>query len=326
MNRTLTSLETTMHHQYGRAHAARVWAVLPLLLMAMLLVSTRAFGAETQQKTFATPDEAVNALVAAAKANDAKAIRAVLGNDPGDLSSGDAVADRALREQFVTAYDAKHALATAADATKLTIGNDDFPFAFPLVKTGERWHFDTKAGRDELLARRIGANELDAIKVLQAVVDAEREYVTADRNGNGVIEYAMKFASSSGKRDGLYWPAKAGDPPSPLGELVVKAAGEGYRAKQGTPTPFHGYYYRMLKGQTASATGGAADFVVRGHAIAGFAVIAYPAKYASSGIMTFMVNQDGVVYQADLGPATQAKASKMQKFDPGSGWSKVTTP
>ena len=322
------ALETTMDHQYGKASVTG-WgwgAILLVVLVVMLLVSTRVIGAQTKQQTFATPDEAVNALVAAAKANDVKAIRAVLGNDPGDLSSGDPVADKTLREQFVAAYDAKHAIAASGEAMRLTIGNDDFPFAFPLVKTGDRWRFDTQAGKDELLARRIGENELNVIKVLQAIFDAEREYASADRNGNGVVEYAMKFASTAGKHDGLYWPAKAGEPQSPLGPLVVQATGEGYTVKKGTPTPFHGYYYRILKGQTKNAAGGATDYVVRGHAIGGFAVIAYPAKYASSGIMTFMVNQDGVVYQSDLGPKTQAKASAMQKFDPGTGWSKVTTP
>ena len=268
----------------------------------------------------------MSALVAAVKANDTKTIRAILGSKPGELSSGDRVADDAMQEHFVAAYGAKHALTQSGDAMTLTIGNDDFPFAFPLVKTGDRWHFDSHAGKDELIARRVGENELDAIKVLQAVVDAEREYASADRNGNGVVEYAMKFASSPGKRDGLYWPAKAGEPPSPLGELVVRAGGEGYRGKKGHPTPYHGYYYRMLKGQTANAAGGATDYVVRGRAIGGFAVVAYPAKYGSSGIMTFIVNQDGNVYQSDLGPGTQAKASALSKFDPKTGWSRVTTP
>lgn len=308
---------------HGRA---REWPLLLLALVVMVLVSTRAFGAGTAQRTFATAEDAVTALVAAAKANDPKAIRAILGNDRGDLSSGDAVADRTLRQGFVAAYEVKHALVDSGGVMRLTVGNEAFPFAFPLVQAGGAWRFDTAAGRDELLARRIGANELDAIKVLQAIVDAQREYASADRNGDGVLAYASRFASTRGKHDGLYWPAKAGEPPSPLGELVVQAAGEGYRSKQGAPTPYHGYYYRMLKGQTASASGGAVDYVVRGRAIGGYAVVAYPAKYGSSGIMTFIVNQDGTVYQSDLGPDTQAKASAMRKFDPGSSWTRVTTP
>ncbi len=295
-------------------------------LAVLLLASPYLLAAEAAQRTFATPDDAVAALVAAAKADDAKALRAVLGNDRGDLASGDAVADRTLREQFVAAYTAKHALVPAGDAMQLNVGNDDFPFAFPLVKKGDRWRFDTAAGRTELLARRIGANELDAIKVMQAIVDAQREYASVDRNGDGTVEYARRFASSAGKHDGLYWPAAAGEAPSPLGNLVARAAGEGYQGKAGTPTPYRGYYYRMLAGQTAKASGGATDYVVRRRAIGGFAVVAYPAKYASSGIMTFIVNHDGVVYQADLGPDSAAKAKAMRKFDPGSAWTRVATP
>src|SRR4029079_10347027 len=324
------------------AHAAWEWKALLLLLLAVaLLFSTHAFAAEAPQKTFVTPDEAVNALVAAVKADDAKAIRAVLGNDPGDLSSGDAVADGTMRRelasgdavadgtsrrQFVASYDAKHALVPTGDATTLIIGNDDFPFAFPLVKTADRWRFDTQAGKEELRARRIGENELDAIKVLQAIVDAERDYASADRNGNGVPEYAMKFTSSPGKHDGLFWPTKEGEPPSPLGLLVAKATSEGYQKNTKGPTPYRGYYYRLLKGQGANAPMGALDYVVRGRAIGGFAVVAYPAKYGSSGIMTFIINQDGKAYQADLGAATRDKATKMQRFDPGSDWSPVNAP
>lgn len=302
------------------------WWVLLLALVAMVLVSTGAFASDAKQRTFATAEDAVSALVTAAKANDAKAIRAILGNDRGDLTSGDPVADRALREGFVMAYDAKHTLAENADVARLAVGSDDFPFAFPLVRSGGVWRFDTAAGRDELLARRIGANELDAIKVLQAVVDAQREYASADRNGDGVLAYATRFASAPGKRNGLYWPTKAGQPPSPLGELVAHAAGEGYRSREGAPTPYHGYYYRMLKGQTGNASGGALDYTVRGRAIGGYAVVAYPAKYGSSGIMTFIVNQDGTVYQSDLGRDTRAKASAMRKFDPGPGWSRAGAP
>jgi len=294
-------------------------------LALLLLVSPCLLAAETKQQTFATPDEAVTALVAAAKSDDNKALRAVLGNDRGDLASGDAVADRTLREQFVAAYAAKHALVASGDTMQLNIGSDDFPFAFPLVKTGDRWRFDTEAGRTELLARRIGENELDAIKVMQAIVDAQRDYASVDRNGDGTVEYARRFASTAGKRDGLYWQVAANEPPSPLGDLVVQAAGEGYKGKEGTPTPYRGYYYRMLSGQTANANGGATDYVVKRRAIGGFAVVAYPAKYGSSGIMSFMVNHDGVVYQADLGPDTKSKATAMRKFDPTKAWTPVGT-
>jgi len=309
-----------------RRVVAREWLILFAILVGMLLASKHSFAAAPPQRSFATADEAVAALVAATRANDATAFRAILGNDPGDLSSGDPVADRALRQAFVAAYDTKHALVPAGDALHLTLGSDDFPFAFPLVKHGQRWRFDTVAGRDELLARRVGRNELDAIEVLRAIVDAQREYASVDRNGNGVLEYARRFASTPGKRDGLYWPTAAGEPPSPLGQLVAHAAGEGYRGKPDTATPYHGYYFRMLRGQGASAAGGALDYVVHGRTIGGFAVVASPAKYGGSGIMTFIVNQDGIVYQADLGPDTRAKATALRRFDPGSGWTRVTSP
>ncbi len=298
------------------------WAWLLLALFVMVFVATGARAAGAAQTTFASPEDAVGALVQAVKAHNRAAVLAVLGNAADWVSSGDAVADRATGERFVAAYETKHQIAIDGDKAHLTIGNDDFPFAFPIVKTGERWHFDTAAGKEELLARRIGQNELDAIKVLEAIVDAQKEYASADRNGDGVFDYALKFASSPGKHDGLYWPVKAGEPPSPLGDLVAQAAGEGYKKAKG-PRPYHGYYYRMLKGQGKSAESGALDYVVHGRAIGGFAVVAWPAKYGNSGIMTFLVNQDGKVYQADLGPRTPELARKMQRFDPDKSWSPV---
>lgn len=316
-------MEITMKLDRSTWLRASGWTWLLPVLLALALFAHGARAATPAQTTFATPEDAVAALVQAAKANDRAAFRAVLGHAPGAISSGDPVADRALGEKFVTAYDAKHAIVRDGDTAKLTVGADDFPFAFPLVKTGDKWRFDTAAGKDELLARRIGENELYAIKVMQAIVDAQQEYASADRDGDGVLAYARKFASTKGKRDGLYWATKAGEPPSPLGELFVQAAGEGYKSKQGAPVPYHGYYYRMLSGQGKDAAGGTVDYVVRGRAIGGFAVVAHPAKYGSSGIMTFIVNQDGKVFQADLGPGTAAKAAAMKRFDPGTGWSLV---
>lgn len=301
-----------------------VWAAVPFV--AALLIATGAVAAAPAQKTFASPEDAAAALVQAVKAHKRADVLSVLGNAAEWISSGDATADRAAGDRFVAAYETKHAIQRDGDKAKLTIGNDDFPFGFPLVKSGERWHFDTAAGKEELLARRIGENELDTIKVLQAIVDAQREYASADRNGDGVLAYAQKFVSGKGKRDGLYWPTKAGEAASPLGPLVVRASGEGYRKQEKGPTPFHGYYYRLLKGQGSNAQGGVLDYVVKGRAIGGFAVVAYPAKYGNSGIMTFMANQDGKVYQADLGPNTQGQASKLQRFDPGKGWNPVSAP
>jgi hypothetical protein len=306
---------------------AREGLLLLLALIVTVFVATEARGAApAAQKTFGSPEDAVTALVAALKAHDRAQLTPILGNAGEWISSGDAVADRAAAERFVASYETKHSITRDGDSAKLTVGADDYPFAFPIVKVGERWRFDTDAGKDELLARRIGQNELYTINVLQAIVDAQRDYASEDRNGDGVLAYAQKFASSPGKRDGLYWPAKAGDTPSPLGNLIADAAGQGYSKSEKGPTPFHGYYYRMLKGQGKNAASGALDYVVHGRAIGGFAVVAYPARYANSGIMTFIVNQDGKVYQADLGKDTQAKGSAMRYFDPSKGWSEVQVP
>lgn len=291
-----------------------------------LLLSCGVASAATTEKTFATPEDALTALVAAVKAQDRKALQAVLGTSYGSVESGDPLADRAAAQAFVAAYEQKHTLQQDGNTVHVVVGSNEFPFAFPLVKTGDRWHFDSEAGREELLARRIGQNELDAIKVLQAVVDAQREYASEDRDGDGVLAYASRLASTPGKHDGLYWKTKDGEAQSPLGELVARAAGEGYGPSKSGPTPYHGYYYRLLKGQAAIGGAPAFDYRVRGRAIGGFAMIAYPAKYGSSGIMTFIVNQDGKVYQSDLGPQTAARASAIQRFDPGKGWTAVTSP
>ncbi len=308
------------------ARGCRTLARVSLGFASMVLAIgvASAAGAAQTQPSFATPDEAASALVQAVKGGDKPKAMAILG--PGAdkwMSSGDAVADKAANAGFVAAYDQKHSIAPDGDArATLTVGNDDWPFAFPLVKADGRWRFDTAAGKEEMLARRVGKNELDVINVMLAIVDAQREYASVDRDRNGALEYARKFASSTGKRDGLYWPVKAGEPQSPLGPLVTHAAGEGYTKGKG-PTPYHGYFFRMLKGQGPGASGGALDYILRGRMIGGFAAIAYPAKYGSSGVMSFIVNHDGVVYQKDLGPQTATRAAAITKFDPSQGWTAV---
>ena len=302
------------------------WLGTILMLLGTLLFSASVCAATTAQKTFASPEDAAAALLQAVKAHDRAGLLGVLGQSSEPwITSGDKTADRAVGERFVAAYETKHGITIEGDKATLVIGDNDYPFAFPIVKSGDRWRFDAEAGREEMLARRIGENELDVIKVMEAIVDAEREYASVDRNGDGVLDYAQKLASTPGKKDGLYWKTEAGAPPSPLGPLVVNATGQGYKKSDKGPTPFHGYYFRMLKGQGKNAASGAFDYVVRGHGIAGFAAVAWPAKYGNSGIMTFIVNQDGKVYEADLGPNTQAKASAMQRFDPGKEWSPVTS-
>ena len=294
--------------------------VLRLLALA-LGVLFLASAAHAAQRTFASPEEAADALARAAKAHDSAAMLSVLGPEAEkSIRSPDKVADRARADRFVATYDEKHAIVRDGDSrATLTLGNDDFPFAFPLVKAGDRWRFDTAAGVDELNARRIGENELTVINVMLAIVDAQHDYASADRDRDGVREYARKFASAQGRRDGLYWPTKAGEPPSPLGALMTAATAEGYKQKSG-PTPYHGYYFRMLTGQGPHAKGGALDYVVKGHMIGGFAALAYPAKYLQTGVMTFIVNYEGIVYQKDLGPNTAELARKITRYDPGDGW------
>jgi hypothetical protein len=296
--------------------------IRPLALFAVFFIA--AGVASAAPRSFGAPEEAARALVQAVKARDRSTTLALLGQDAADwISSGDPAADRVAVARFIAAYDAKHAILHAGDKATLTLGNDDFPFAFPIVREGGRWRFDTAAGKEEMLARRIGENELGVINVLQATVDAQVEYAAADRDGDGVLAYAQKFESSPGKHDGLYWPQQSDAAPSPLGALVARAAAEGFHHDKQGLAPYRGYYYRMLKGQGSHAASGALDYVVRGRAIGGFAVIAYPARYGNSGIMSFMVNQDGKIYQADLGPDTLTRAGQLQQFDPGQGWSPV---
>ena len=278
-------------------------------------------------KRFASAEEGVDALVAALRTGDAKGLVGIFGSEGRSLtSSGDPVLDRANRERFLKAYDTAHTLAPNGATTWLRVGDDDWPFPIPLVKDGARWKFDARQGREEILARSIGRNEIYAIQTSLAYVDAQREYYSEDRNGDGILEYAQQFASTPGKRDGLYWPTQTGEPPSPLGALVVRARAEGYQRKADGPTPFHGYVYRILKAQGPAAKDGAYDYIAKGHMIAGFALVAFPASYGVSGVMTFLVNHDGVVFQKDLGPNTRAIALKMKTFNPDGTWTKADVP
>jgi hypothetical protein len=284
-----------------------------------------AIAAPTRQQSFPSPEAGVQALLDAAKNNDTKAMLQIFGPEAQSLiSTGDPVSDRARRARFVQAYEEEHTLVQSGDTkAMLQIGKDAWPFPIPLVKDSTSWHFDSKEGKEELLNRRIGRNELDVIQVCLAYVDAQREYYIRNPRRVALLQYATKFMSTKGKRDGLYWETKADEPPSPLGPLLVRARGEGYNPKAGKPTPYHGYYYKMLTGQGPKAPGGAYDYVVRGQMIGGFAMVAYPAQYGSSGIMTFIVNHEGVVYQKDLGPRTAALAKSMTKFNPDETWKKL---
>ena len=304
----------------------RLAAAARALALACLGIALASVPAAAEQKTFATPEQAVNALVAAARAGNTQALLAILGPESKKLlRSGDKVADAQARGKFVAAYDDANRLDLAGDERRiLTVGGDDWPFPFPIVKHGKAWQFDASAGAEEILDRRIGANELDAIETCHAYVDAQREYAEKDRNNDGFIEYAQKFLSSAGKRDGLYWPAAPDEEESPIGPLMVRAQAQGYSVKPSlNGRPYHGYYYRILKGQGEAAKDGAYDYVVNGHMIGGFALVAFPAQYGVSGVMTFIVNQDDVVYQKDLGPDTAGIAEKMMLFDPDPSWKKT---
>jgi len=275
--------------------------------------------AEAQQP-FANPDEATGALATAVKSDMKQNILKVLGADGEDIiSSGDDVADTDARSKFVAAYDAKHSVKVDGKKALLIIGDDDFAFPIPLIHTKAGWEFDTDEGRQEILYRRIGRNELDAIQTCLAFVDAENEYAEKDR-GDGVGLYAQRIVSSPGKKDGLYWPSDSND--SPRGHVAADASAEGYKSGS-EPQPYHGYYYRILTQQGASAPGGALNYVVKGKMIGGFALIAYPADYGNSGVMTFMVSHAGTVYQRDLGENAEARVKSMTSFDPDKTWSKV---
>jgi hypothetical protein len=290
------------------------------------LISSPSQAETENQRTFASPEEAVKAFIEALKANDVKALEAIFGPGNEDLiESGDPVADRSVSERFVKEFEEKNQLEKTADKAVLSIGNEDWPFSIPIVKTDGLWRFDAEEGREEILARRIGRNELSVIQVCLAVVDAQREYASKDRNGDGFREYAQKFRSDPGKKDGLYWEAKEGDEQSPLGPLFAKAQEKGYpgAASGGGPIPYYGYYYRLLKAQGQYAPGGAYDYVVMGKMIGGFALVAYPAEYGASGIMTFIVNHEGVVYQKDLGEDTEEIVQAMTLFNPDGTWKKV---
>ncbi len=281
-------------------------------------------------ESFSSPQDGVNAIVEAARTHSSDRLKQILGGSSEDIvSSGDPVADRKTLDDFIKRYDEKHQLTTESDGSvTLVAGNNDWPMPIPLVKdekTGT-WHFDVARGKDEIINRRVGRNEIDVVQVCLAVTDAQREYATRDPENIGVPVYAKKFRSDPGKKNGLYWNAAEGEPPSPLGPLAATASEQGYsRAEGGEPQPFHGYYFRMLKEQGQHANGGARSYVVGGKMVGGFGVVAYPADYGNSGVMTFIVNHEGVVYQRDLGKGTERIAKSMTEFDPGPGWEKSDT-
>ena len=293
------------------------------LLGACALAGVVAFAQTAAQKTFATPEDAVKALAEAVKAGSLEGVLAIFGPEGKELidSSEPAIA-RENQQVFTVAFREKWHLEDAApDRKTLVIGNEDWPFPVPIVKAGNSWRFDTAAGKEEVLDRRIGRNELAAIDSVHAYVTAQRRYAADGHDGKPAGLHAAKFLSDPGKQNGLYWPAVRGEKRSPLGDLVGQAASEGRQVgTSGQPAPFHGYYFRILTAQGSAAPGGAKNYIVKGELSGGFALVAWPAQYGATGIMTFIVNQDGVVREKDLGPNTDATARKMTAYNPDSSW------
>jgi hypothetical protein len=307
----------------------RLARAIALVILAVLfgLAAPGESGAADRQAGFASADEAVGALAAAIKANDLPALLRIFGPGSGNLiNSGDRIADQNRREMFLKAYDEHHKLvASGEDGMVLDVGKNDWPMPIPLVKQGSVWHFDTAAGAREIINRRIGRNEIAAIRVSVSYVDAQKDYFARLKQATGTGEYAQRLVSTPDKHDGLYWPAAAGELASPLAPLVDQAIEEGYPGGlvSGKPIPYQGYYFHILKAQGDNAPGGAKDYVTGGKMTGGFALVAWPATYGVSGIMTFLVDQDGVVFQKDLGTYTAALAARTARFDPDLSWARV---
>jgi hypothetical protein len=295
-----------------------------VLLLVFLSFTSSTFGAVEMAKAFDTPEQAVNALAEAVNTTNRAAFAALFGPESQKLVNPDSVQGAGELADFAAAFNATNHLARDSNGRMiLEVGDNGWPFPIPLVNKGGGWRFDTAAGSDEILNRRIGRNELDVLRVMRAYLEAQREYASRDRDGDGVLEYAQKVISSPGRTDGLFWPPEQNGEMSPLGPLVAYAQGEGYRqpsATESQPRPFHGYLFKILTRQGKNAPGGKYDYIINGNMIGGFGLLAWPAEYGDSGIMTFIVNQQGRVYQKDLGPDTAKLARKITAYDPDASW------
>lgn len=301
----------------------RKW--LPLLPLIIVLAACNKSN-KPSFRVFTSPEDAGTALLEAANSGDQNAALAIFGTGSKEIIfSGDAVQDKAAVDRFKVAYGVMHRWRKMPDGTQvLLVGADNFPFPIPLKKSdGGRWFFDTAAGKEEILTRRIGRNELAVIEVCGAMADAQAEYFSQPHDGGNTRQFALKFISDTGKQNGLYWESPEGQPKSPLGPLAAFATAEGYNTKPNSHIPFHGYYFHMLTRQSAHAQGGAKDYVVNGQMVDGFAFVAYPAEYGNSGIMTFIINQDDMLLQKDLGTTTIQTATAMSEFDPEGDWRPV---
>jgi hypothetical protein len=306
--------------------SARLPIIKGLAVIVCLAVTAPSNQASADDaEVFVSPEIAFSKLVDAAAENGINGVLAILGPKTEEwVSSGDPVQDRIDFERFIAAYDTTHRVTVGDDGVAtLLVGKDDFPFPFPVLKTSSGWAFDVERGKEELLSRRIGRNELAVVRVLQAVSDAQHEYASLDRNGNDHLEFATSLISEEGQHDGLYWPTADGEPLSPLGPLIAEAQERSGAADGETSPSYHGYHYALLSGQGDATPGGALYFVEDGLAIGGFGIIAYPATYGNSGIMTLIIGYDGDVFQANLGPETREIALSIDLFDPGEGWTKI---
>jgi hypothetical protein len=321
MFRDKTGSENLLHYRRGLAS-------LVTCVITIAACSTFASAQDIKQKMFKSPQQAFKAVVDAARANDNTDLIAIFGPEGREIiSSGDAVADQRARERFVRAAGEGITFSKVNNKTvRVVIGKDKWSFPVLIVKSGKEWIFSTKEGKEEILTRRIGRNELNTVEICLTYVTAQREYAARDRNGDGVLQFAQHFLSSKDKRDGLYWEAAPGEEMSPLGPLIARASAEGYpvtKTNKKKHIPYHGYYFKILKRQGSNAPGGEMDYVNNGKMVKGFALVAYPAIYGVSGIMTFMVNQAGIVYEKNLGPKTGEIAKAITKYDPDKTWTKV---
>jgi len=318
MDRNSTRSIDLFHGPFGRAAITAV--------IGVIVFSFFAFAQDIERKKFKSPEAAFSALLEATKNNDTTELLSIYGPSGKDIiSSGNAAADKEAREHFVRSAGDAVKFSKLDDETMLVLlGKNESIFPVPLVKSPQGWVFFTEDGKEEIINRGIGRNEMNAIQVALAYVDAQYEYASKDRDGDGVLQYARKFVSHAGKKDGLYWEAAPGEEVSPLGPLFARATEEGYtfKKKGEKPAPYHGYYFKILKGQGSNAPGGELDYIIKGRMAAGFGLVAYPAEYGLSGIMTLIVNQEGTVYEKDLGPKTDKIAKAMKKYDPDKTWKK----
>lgn len=327
-----SKIEVPVMHPAFRTILFTVFALAQLSWLASPAASAPPAGIarqpESDAQRFPSPEQAAKALVDAARGDDQKRLADLFGSRYTELlSSGDEIQDKNDREAFVVKAQERTTIKNIDDHRAiLQVGAADWPFPIPLVKQGESWRFDAEQGREEIINRRVGRNELSTLGVIDAYVEAQFAYAAADRDGDGVAEYAQRLGSTPGSFDGLYWDPEPDRPQSPLGPLVAEARAAGYQAKgtTGKSAPYHGYYYRILTRQGNDAPGGKYNYVINGNMIAGFGLVAFPAQYGSSGVMTFIVNHQGKIYQRDLGPETAKLASALKEYNPGAGWELVT--